>query len=366
MGYQTILKNLPPQNLPPQSKNNLPILITTGEPAGIGMDIVLDLAEKNYFQSLNQPIVVTGCEKSLKERLALLSPPPFEGGVRGGLLTWKTINHIEEIDQKKTGNFDFYLLNIPTSEKVIHGKINTANASMVLQQLAIAHELAINKKISGIVTAPLQKSALIDANLTLPDGSLFSGHTEYFMQMSDCQKVVMMLANDKLKVTLVTTHLPLSQVAQAITPQAVRQTVQIVLDSMQQQFGIKQPKVLVCGLNPHAGEGGHLGMEEIEIINPILQEFIDKGHDVSLAMPADTLFTPRYLADCDVTIAMYHDQGLPVLKSHGFGNSVNVTLGLPYVRTSVDHGTALDLAGSGRADSSSLKQAVEMLRQMSL
>ncbi len=353
------------------NSKKLPILITTGEPAGIGMDIVLDLAEKKYFQSLNQPIVVTACEKSLIARLEILQVPlfckenpPKPSFTKGGL-KWKTINNIKEINQQDTLNHDFYLLNIPAKEKVIHGKINTANAPMVLQQLAIAHDLAINKKISGIVTAPLQKSALIDANLTLPDGSLFSGHTEYFMQMSNCQKVVMMLANDKLKVTLVTTHLPLSQVTQAITPQEVRQTVQIVLDSMQQQFNIKHPKILVCGLNPHAGEGGHLGMEEIEIINPVLQEFIDKGHDISLAMPADTLFTPRYLADCDVTIAMYHDQGLPVLKSHGFGNSVNVTLGLPYVRTSVDHGTALDLAGSGKADSSSLQQAVEMLREMS-
>ncbi len=354
----------------------LPILITTGEPAGIGMDIVLDLADKGYFRSLNQPVVVTACAVAMEQRqqrLALLkkseSSPPLQGGSRGGCSKWQTITNINDIYQYNNSNSnanpDFYLLDVPIAESVIAGQINTANAPMVLKQLEIAHHLASANKIAGIVTAPLQKSALIDASLTLPDGSLFSGHTEYFMQMSGCDKVVMMLANSKLKVALVTTHLPLSEVAKAITKAEVEQTVQIVLDSMHKQFGIAQPKVLVCGLNPHAGEGGHLGMEEIEIINPVLQTFIDKGHDVSLAMPADTLFTERYLADCDATIAMYHDQGLPVLKSHGFGDSVNVTLGLPYVRTSVDHGTALDLAGTGQADSGSLRQAVDLLRNMS-
>ncbi len=372
----------------------LPILITTGEPAGIGMDIVLDLANKGYFRSLNQPVLVTACAVAMEQRqqrLALLKKscseeesvsPSFSKGDLGGLLEsnskpsfikgglqWQTITSINDIYQHDNSNSnanpDFYLLDVPTAEPVIAGEINTANASMVLKQLAIAHHLASANKIAGIVTVPLQKSALIDASLTLPDGSLFSGHTEYFMQMSGCDKVVMMLANSKLKVALVTTHLPLSEVAKAITKVEVEQTVKIVLDSMYKHFGIAQPKVLVCGLNPHAGEGGHLGMEEIEIINPVLQTFIDKGHDVSLAMPADTLFTERYLADCDATIAMYHDQGLPVLKSHGFGDSVNVTLGLPYVRTSVDHGTALDLAGTGRSDSGSLRQAVDLLRNMS-
>lgn len=336
-------------------KDNKPILITTGEPAGIGMDIVLDLAHQGYFSSLKQSIVVTGCQQSLYERAELLD----YGAV------WSVISSIDEVDNlNQDRSLDFYLLNTPTSEQVTAGKINTANAKMVLQQLAVAHNLAFKGKVAGIVTTALQKSALIDAGLTLPDGTMFSGHTEYFMQMSNCSKVVMMLANSKLRVALVTTHLPLSKVASAITRYEVQQTVKIVLDSLHTQFGIKHPKVLVCGLNPHAGEGGHLGMEEIEVINPALQYFINNGHDVSLSMPADTLFTERYLANCDATIAMYHDQGLPVLKSHGFGDSVNITLGLPYVRTSVDHGTALDLAGSGKSNSDSLKQAIKMLVEM--
>ncbi len=394
-----------------------PIVITTGEPAGIGMDIVIDLAKKGYFASLPQPIIVTACERAMTERLQTLQsfkkelPSPWEvrretvkhcftrsqdkgyACVGEGDTTndsknktemgvhkvnWQTLDDIEQIysnsnaklnnksnTKPNNNSCDFYLLNITTAEPVVAGKINISNAPMVLKQLEVAHKLAIDNKVTGIVTAPLQKSALIDANLTLPDGTMFSGHTEYFMQMSHCNKVVMMLANRKLKVALVTTHLPLSEVANAITKDEVRQTVQIVLDSLHSQFHIANPKVLVCGLNPHAGEGGHLGMEEIEIINPVLQSFIDKGHDISLAMPADTLFTERYLNDCDATIAMYHDQGLPVLKSHGFGDSVNLTLGLPYIRTSVDHGTALDLAGCGTASSDSLRQAVQMLVEMS-
>ncbi|HAR76613.1 MAG TPA: 4-hydroxythreonine-4-phosphate dehydrogenase PdxA, partial [Psychrobacter sp.] len=189
-------------------------------------------------------------------------------------------------------------------------------------------------------------------------------HTEFFMQQSGCEKVVMMLANEAIKVALVTTHLALKDVPTAITVDNVRQTVQIVIDDMREKFGLNQPRILVCGLNPHAGEGGHLGTEEIEVINPVLQEFIDAGVDISEAMPADTLFTPRHLANCDAVIAMYHDQGLPVLKSHGFGDTVNLTLGLPYIRTSVDHGTALDLAGRGGASATSLYQALIMANEM--
>ncbi|BFM03160.1 hypothetical protein Psyaliredsea_18070 [Psychrobacter alimentarius] len=174
----------------------------------------------------------------------------------------------------------------------------------------------------------------------------------------------MMLANQAMKVALVTTHLPLKDIPAAITAENVRQTVQIVIDDLREKFGFTQPRILVCGLNPHAGEGGHLGSEEIEIINPVLREFINAGVDISEAMPADTLFTSRHLANCDAVIAMYHDQGLPVLKSHGFGDTVNLTLGLPYIRTSVDHGTALDLAGRGGASATSLYQALIMANEM--
>ena len=355
-----------------------PLLITTGEPAGIGMDIVLSLAADGKFADFDQPIWVTADAQALAARAQRL----MQHGAITTVPTWRVIAaDSAEVDnavnaltdglsrQHKTSdaeNFDFTVINIQAASPVQAGVIEVTNAAMVAEQLSLAHKLAIEGKIAAIVTGPLQKSALIDADIRLIDGAMFSGHTEYFMQRSGCDKVVMMLANQAMKVALVTTHLPLSAVPAAITADNVRQTVQIVIDDMQQKFAITKPKILVCGLNPHAGEGGHLGMEEINIINPVLAEFRAQGVDISEAMPADTLFTPRHLEACDAVIAMYHDQGLPVLKSHGFGDTVNVTLGLPYIRTSVDHGTALDLAGSGKASATSLYQALLMAQMMAI
>ena len=209
-----------------------------------------------------------------------------------------------------------------------------------------------------LLGGPLQKSALIDAGIKLLDGTMFSGHTEFFMQQSDRKKVVMMLANQAMKVALVTTHLPLKDIPAAITADNVRQTVQIVIDDMREKFGLTQPRILVCGLNPHAGEGGHLGSEEIEIINPVLQEFIDAGVNISEAMPADTLFTTRHLTNCDAVVAMYHDQGLIPFKLISGYHGVNYTAGMPIVRTSPDHGVAYDIAGNGNANPSSFREAI--------
>ncbi|WP_242678705.1 4-hydroxythreonine-4-phosphate dehydrogenase PdxA [Psychrobacter pygoscelis] len=342
------------------------------------MDIVLSLAAAGKFADFNQPIWVTADAQALAARAQRL----VEQGAIATVPTWRVIaadntevdNAVNALTggpskQHKTSdvkNFEFTVINIQAASPVQAGVITVANAAMVAEQLSLAHKLAIEGKIAAIVTGPLQKSALIEADIRLVDGAMFSGHTEYFMQRSGCDKVVMMLANQAMKVALVTTHLPLSAVPAAITADNVRQTVQIVIDDMQQKFGIARPKILVCGLNPHAGEGGHLGMEEINIINPVLAEFRAQGVDISEAMPADTLFTPRHLETCDAVIAMYHDQGLPVLKSHGFGDTVNVTLGLPYIRTSVDHGTALDLAGSGKASATSLYQALLMAQMMAI
>jgi 4-hydroxythreonine-4-phosphate dehydrogenase len=347
-----------------------PLLITTGEPAGIGMDVVLGLAAEGKLQDFDRPIWVAADARAMQMRADEL--------VAAGVLTnsplWQTIdmdvdditsNFVEQMSQQNTDvDSAFVLLNVPCAAPVVCGQINIDNSAMVAKQLDIAHKLAINNTVAAIVTGPLQKSALIDAGIKLLDGTMFSGHTEFFMQQSGCEKVVMMLANPAMKVALVTTHLALKDIPAAITTDNVRQTVQIVVDDMREKFGLTQPRILVCGLNPHAGEGGHLGMEEIEIINPVLREFIDAGVDISEAMPADTLFTSRHLARCDAVIAMYHDQGLPVLKSHGFGDTVNLTLGLPYIRTSVDHGTALDLAGHGGASATSLYQALNMANEM--
>ncbi|GAF53661.1 4-hydroxythreonine-4-phosphate dehydrogenase PdxA [Psychrobacter sp. JCM 18900] len=349
-----------------------PLLITTGEPAGIGMDVVLGLAAEGKLQDFSRPIWVTADAQAMQTRVEEL----IASGVLKSTPSWHTINTdinadsfdvnlVEQISQQDIdADSAFILLNIPCAAPVVCGQINIANSAMVAQQLDIAHKLAINNTVAAIVTGPLQKSALIDAGIKLLDGTMFSGHTEFFMQQSGCEKVVMMLANQAMKVALVTTHLPLKDIPAAITAENVRQTVQIVIDDMREKFGLAQPRILVCGLNPHAGEGGHLGSEEIEIINPVLQEFIDAGVNISEAMPADTLFTTRHLANCDAVIAMYHDQGLPVLKSHGFGDTVNLTLGLPYIRTSVDHGTALDLAGNGGASATSLYQALSMANEM--
>lgn len=369
-----------------------PLLLTTGEPAGIGMDVVLLLAAENKLQDFMRPIWVTADARALQTRADEL----IEAGVLKSCPIWQTVDFNKDNDNLSVNGLDletltsqtaqqavytgtdtntdtdtdsetesvFILLNIPCAAPVTAGQINIDNSAMVAKQLKIAHQFATSKTVAGIVTGPLQKSALIDAGIKLPDGTMFSGHTEFFMQQSGCEKVVMMLANQAMKVALVTTHLPLKDVHTAITADNVRQTVQIVIDDMREKFGLTQPRILVCGLNPHAGEGGHLGTEEIEIINPVLREFISAGVDISEAMPADTLFTSRHLANCDAVIAMYHDQGLPVLKSHGFGDTVNLTLGLPYIRTSVDHGTALDLAGRGGASATSLYQALIMANEM--
>ena len=348
-------------------QKKLPLLITTGEPAGIGMDIVLILAAEGKLQDFKRPVWVSADSNAIQQRADEL----MAAGVLAVRPSWQTVNaNIEDngfvanISQLTANNNAFILLDIPCTSAVVCGQIDINNSAMVAKQLEIAHKLAKNKTVAAIVTGPLQKSALIDADIKLLDGTMFSGHTEFFMQQSGCDKVVMMLANEAMKVALVTTHLALKDVPAAITTENVRQTVQIVIDDMREKFGLTQPRILVCGLNPHAGEGGHLGTEEIDIINPVLQEFIKAGVDISEAMPADTLFTPRHLANCDAVIAMYHDQGLPVLKSHGFGDTVNLTLGLPYIRTSVDHGTALDLAGRGGASPTSLYQALVMANEM--
>ena len=340
-----------------------PLIITTGEPAGIGMDIVLQLASTGRLQQCQHPIVVLADAHALTDRADML----LSQATLAKMPKWQSLN-IDATASNKINidaTTDFYLLDIPCEAPVQAGVLDSKNAAMVAAQLNLAHQLAISKQAAAIVTAPLQKSVLIDADIRLKDGSMFTGHTEYFMQQSGCDKVVMMLANTAMRVALVTTHLPLRAVADAITADNVYQTVEIVLNDLQQKFAIDNPRILVCGLNPHAGEGGHLGVEEIEVINPVLQQFRQRGVDISEAMPADTLFTPRHLQYCDAVIAMYHDQGLPVLKSHGFGDTVNLTLGLPYIRTSVDHGTALDLAGTGKASASSLWQAIKMADDMS-
>ncbi|UAY37257.1 4-hydroxythreonine-4-phosphate dehydrogenase PdxA [Moraxella osloensis] len=337
---------------------SLPLVITSGEPAGIGMDIVLLLADKQQLNLPNRAVIVLADINALQQRYLELKQ---KGAVKQGLviqqLAMDELKDLAQIAQPSSDNI-ILVVDVPTAEPVVAGQLNPHNARMVIAQLQLAHKLAISKQVAAIVTAPLQKSVIMTM---LPD---FMGHTEFFMQQSGLDKVVMMLANNLMKVALVTTHLPLRAVADAISQEEVAKTVDIVIHDCQQKFGLTHPKILVCGLNPHAGESGYLGREEIDIINPVLQHYRDQGIDISLAMPADTLFTQKHIATADAIIAMYHDQGLAPLKSHGFGETVNITLGLPYIRTSVDHGTALDLAGTGKASADSLYHAINYANNM--
>lgn len=323
------------------------IAITPGEPAGIGPDICIQLAQSYIAE--NNPVFTTATPVFIADLQLLIE--------RAKLLN---INiPIKLFSDFKPDLRAMWVEPTPLKKPVQCGVLEADNASYVLNCLDKAISGCLNNDYQALVTGPIQKSIINDA------GIVFSGHTEYLAEHCDQEKVVMMLATNKLKVALVTTHLPLKDVPAAITQHNVESTLRILQQDLQQKFDSKKPKILVCGLNPHAGEGGHLGREEIEIIEPVLNKLRSEGFDLKGPLPADTLFTPKYLDSADAVLAMYHDQGLPVLKSQGFGEAVNITLGLPIIRTSVDHGTALDLAGSGNAQSSSLLAAFSMAASMS-
>lgn len=314
----------------------LPLYITSGEPAGIGPDICLSLADRID----ERPLVVLADLEMLRQRAQQLK------------LLVELIEYTGQTTSSAKGQL--YVEHVPLKEPVLLGQLNSHNAAYVLEQLRRSAKYAMSGKSVGVATAPVQKSVINDA------GIHFSGHTEYYQEFAGVPRVVMMLATKTLRVALATTHLPLRAVADAITPERLHQVIDILIHDLKSKFKIEHPHILVCGLNPHAGEGGYLGMEEIEVINPVLETYRAQGINMSLSLPADTLFTPENLKDADAVLAMYHDQGLPVLKSQGFGEAINITLGLPFIRTSVDHGTALSLAGTGLAKSSSLHVAVDL------
>ncbi|MFV5591015.1 4-hydroxythreonine-4-phosphate dehydrogenase PdxA [Acinetobacter variabilis] len=314
----------------------LPLYVTSGEPAGIGPDICLSLANRID----ERPIVILADLEMLGQRAQQLN------------LAIELIEYKGQESSSEEGQL--YVEHVPLKQQVILGELNSHNAAYVLEQLRRSADYAMTGKSVGVATAPVQKSVINDA------GIHFSGHTEYYQEFAGVPRVVMMLATKTLRVALATTHLPLRAVADAITPERLHQVIDILIHDLKSKFKIEHPHILVCGLNPHAGEGGYLGMEEIEVINPVLETYRTQGINMSLSLPADTLFTPENLKDADAVLAMYHDQGLPVLKSQGFGEAINITLGLPFIRTSVDHGTALSLAGTGLAKSSSLHVAVDL------
>ncbi len=312
------------------------IALTPGEPAGIGPDLVVSLAQ----QPQAHEIVAIADPHLLRARAVQLGLP----------LQLREINLHDAPRPSVAG--ELAVLPVALADAAEPGKLNVHNASYILQTLDAAISGCMAGDFAALVTGPVQKSVINEAGIP------FSGHTEYLADKTRTAKVVMMLATEGLRVALATTHLPLKDVAAAITRDELLQVIEILQRDLQMQFGIAQPRILVCGLNPHAGEGGHLGREEIEVIEPVLAQLRMRGINLVGPLPADTLFTPKYLDNADAVLAMYHDQGLPVLKYKGFGQAVNVTLGLPIIRTSVDHGTALDLAGTGKADLGSLRTAL--------
>ncbi|MGH8352714.1 MAG: 4-hydroxythreonine-4-phosphate dehydrogenase PdxA [Pseudomonas sp.] len=317
--------------------------LTPGEPAGIGPDLCLLLAQ----HAQPHPLIVIASRDLLAERAACL-------GLAVQLLP---VTPAAWPDAPAPAG-SLYLWDTPLRAAVEPGQLNKANAAYVLETLTRAGQGCLDGHFAGMITAPVHKGVINDA------GIAFSGHTEFLAELTQAQQVVMLLATRGLRVALVTTHLPLKDVAAAITVERLERVTRILHADLVSKFGIAQPRILVCGLNPHAGEGGHLGREEIDVIEPTLERLRGEGLELIGPLPADTLFTPKHLEHCDAVLAMYHDQGLPVLKYKGFGAAVNVTLGLPIIRTSVDHGTALDLAGSGRIDTGSLQVALETAYQM--
>ncbi|MCX7073758.1 MAG: 4-hydroxythreonine-4-phosphate dehydrogenase PdxA [Methylococcales bacterium] len=319
------------------------IALTAGEPAGIGADLCIQLVQE----------ILPACE------LVVLADPELLQQRAKQLNLPLTLHHFDP-SKPKTMLPRGHLTILPVSLKspVEAGVLNHENSKYVLELLDLATQGCLSKTFAAMVTAPVHKGVINEA------GFAFTGHTEYIAEKAGGHPL-MMLATEGLRVALVTTHLPLSEVSKAITKETLEKVIRILNHDLKTKFHLKQPKILVCGLNPHAGENGYLGREEIDIINPILEKLRTEGMVLQGALPADTLFTPKYLHNTDAVLAMYHDQGLPVLKYKGFGNAVNITLGLPIIRTSVDHGTALDLAGTGKADLGSLQYALQTAITMS-
>ncbi len=309
------------------------VALTAGEPAGIGPDLCAILAAESFPGR----IVILGDEAVIRERAQL----------RG--LSWNVPRYGGRENAPPVS-----MLSIAAPAPVEAGKLDAANGRHVVALLDRAIDGCVAREFDAMVTAPVQKSTINDAGIP------FTGHTEYLAQRTHTPKVVMLLVGGGLRVALATTHLALADVSRAITRESLTQVLRILEHDLRVRFGFTRPRILVAGLNPHAGESGYLGREEIEVIQPVLAALAAEGMAVSGPYPADTLYTPKVLQGADATLAMFHDQGLPVLKHASFGRGVNVTLGLPIVRTSVDHGTALDRAGKGEVDAGSLREAVAL------
>ncbi|KZE34346.1 4-hydroxythreonine-4-phosphate dehydrogenase PdxA [Crenobacter luteus] len=316
-----------------------PIAITAGEPAGVGPDLLLALASR----------------PAGRRRVLVADRGLLEARARQLGRVVKLVDYRRDA-APEAGALE--VLHVPLAAPAVAGRLDPANGRYVLDTLDVAIAGCLSGEFAAMVTAPVHKGVINEA------GVPFSGHTEYLAEKTGTPRVVMMLAGGGLRVALATTHLPLKDVSAAITRDGLAEVIRILHRDLVAKFGVAQPHILVAGLNPHAGESGHLGREEIDVIAPVLEALRAEGLHLTGPLPADTLFQPRYLDTADAVLAMYHDQGLPVLKYASFGAGINITLGLPIVRTSVDHGTALDLAGSGRAEPGSLFEAVALAEQL--
>lgn len=317
------------------------IVLTAGEPAGIGPDLCIQLAQ----QKQDCELIIIADPKLLAQRAKQL----------GLNVVMKIFDRSAPVQSSHAG--EMTVLPVELKSHVTCGQLGAENSSYVVETIRMASQGCVDGVFDAMVTAPVHKGIINDANIE------FTGHTEFIADITGGHPV-MMLATEGLRVALVTTHLPLSEVSQAITAERLHKVISLLHRDLQNYFSLLNPEILVCGLNPHAGENGHLGREEIEIIEPVLEVLRKQGINLKGPLPADTLFTPKYLQSADAVLAMYHDQGLPVLKFKGFGQAVNITLGLPIIRTSVDHGTALDLAGTGKANLGSLEFAVKTAIKM--
>lgn len=318
------------------------LAITAGEPAGIGPDLLVQRALQSAQARFE---VVYADAQVLQTRAAAL-----------GLSI--SLREFTGPDMAPAEPGEMVVRHLSCAVPVVPGQLDARNANYVLQTLTQAVLDCRAGLVAGMVTCPVHKGIINEA------GTHFSGHTEFLQELLGVEQVVMMLATEGLRVALVTTHLPLREVADALTRDTLERVLRIVDHDMRVYFGVQTPKLYVCGLNPHAGEGGHLGREELDVMQPCMNALRAEGVELIGPLPADTIFSPSNLADADAFVAMYHDQGLPVLKYKGFGAAVNITLGLPIIRTSVDHGTALDLVGTGRADMGSLRVAIQYARHM--
>jgi 4-hydroxythreonine-4-phosphate dehydrogenase len=312
------------------------IAITPGEPAGIGPDLVISLAQQSWPVQL----VIVASKELMEQRAQQLNLP----------ITLIDYDASLEATPQVAGTLT--ILDIPLGGACTAGILDVTNGAYVVETLKVASDKNMSGEFEAMVTGPVNKGLINQSGIP------FSGHTEYFAHQANCSDVVMMLATKGLRVALVTTHIPLAYVSKAITFDRLQKVTRILHQDLQSKFGIESPKIYACGINPHAGEDGHLGREEIEVMDPAFAELREEGINVIGPLPADTIFQEKYLEDADAILSMYHDQGLPVLKYKGFGSSVNITLGLPFIRTSVDHGTALELAGVGEADSGSMIEAI--------